>query len=48
MSLRAIRVLINPRAWRQLAIGIAIKKFLGIRYLADTDLPEDVDDDLNG
>ncbi|KAK3064884.1 hypothetical protein LTS18_003047, partial [Coniosporium uncinatum] len=38
---QAIGVKLNVQAWRQLAVGIAIKKFSGQNYQYDLDLPAD-------
>ena len=40
-STQAIGVRLNIRAWRQIAIGIAIKKFSGQRLQLDLDIPAD-------
>lgn len=48
MSKQAVGERVNIQSWRQIAVGIAIKKFSGLAYEADLDLPGDVDDDLGG
>ena len=48
ISLQAVGVRVGPRSWRQIAVSIAIKKFSGLSYQADLDLPGDEDDDLAG
>jgi hypothetical protein len=40
-STQAIGVRLNVQAWRQIAIGIAIKKFSGERLQLDLDIPAD-------
>lgn len=39
---------INAQKWRQIAIGIGIKKFAGLDYQLDLDLPGDVNDPDDG
>ncbi len=39
-----ISTAINAQKWRQIAIGIGIKKFAGLNYQLDLDLPGDVND----
>ena len=48
MSKQAVREAVNIQSWRQISVGIAIKKFSGLAYEADLDLPGDEDDDLGG
>lgn len=48
VSQRAHGVAVNMASWRQLAVGIAIKRFSGTGYQADMDMPTDDDDDLGG
>lgn len=48
MSQQAIGEKVNMQSWRQISVGIAIKKFSGLTYEADLDLPRDEDDDLGG
>ncbi|ERF71905.1 hypothetical protein EPUS_09389 [Endocarpon pusillum Z07020] len=48
MSQQAIGEKVNMQSWRQISVGIAIKKFSGLTYEADLDLPGDEDDDLSG
>ena len=37
-----ILMAINAQKWRQMAIGIGIKKFAGLDYQLDLNLPRDV------
>lgn len=48
MSRRSIGTTISVAAWRQIAVGIAIKKFSGQQYEGDIDLPGNPDDDNGG
>lgn len=47
-SLLSIGVPTHIQAWRQIAVGIAIKFFIDGEYHGDYNLPGDRDDDLNG
>lgn len=47
-SLLSVGVTTHVQAWRQLAVGIAIKWFAGLAYQADLDLHGDADDDQGG
>jgi hypothetical protein len=43
-----ISTAINAQKWRQMAIGIGIKKFAGLDYQLDLNLPRDVDNPDDG
>ena len=47
-SLQLIRELVNMRSRRQIIVRSTIKKFSGLVYKANLDLPRDIDDDLRG
>jgi Orsellinic acid/F9775 biosynthesis cluster protein D/DEAD/DEAH box helicase/Helicase conserved C-terminal domain len=47
-SLLSIGVATHIQAWRQIAVGMAIKLFSGSRYQGDFDRPGDPDDDDEG
>ena len=44
MSRRSLGRKVNPQAWRQMCVGIAVKKFSGMGYEADIDIPGNDDD----
>ena len=44
-SKAAIGIEVTPRAWRQIAVGIAIKKFASVQYQTDLDINGDLDED---
>ena len=45
---RSLGRAVNVRAWRQIYVGIAIKRFSDINYKVDIDLPDNADDDNGG
>jgi superfamily II DNA helicase RecQ len=44
MSRRCLGRVVNVQAWRQICVGIAVKKFSGMKYEADIDVAGDHDD----
>ena len=44
MSRRCLGRVVNVQAWRQICVGIAVKKFSGMNYEADIDVAGDHDD----
>ena len=48
ISRRSLGRAVNVRAWRQICVGIAVKRFSGMNYEVDADLPGNADDDDGG
>lgn len=46
ISRRSLGRAINSQSWRQICVGFAVKKFSGMNYEADTDIPGNADDDV--
>lgn len=48
MSRRSLGKEISVASWRQIAVGFALKRFSGMHYELDADMPGNHDDDNNG